>query len=101
MVVEALREALAPGPNGLYDDLFAAQRGWGFDLADVVCPTKIMIARDDANVPPAHGQWLATHLATAEEVWVAGDHFGPREEPEERLLAWISAGDAPATTSTG
>ena len=99
MVMQAFREALAPGPYGLYDDHFALQ-AWGFDLADVVCPTKVMIAREDINVPPSHGQWLAAHLPTAEEVWVEGGHFGPRDEPEERLLAWLASADAGSTTDT-
>jgi pimeloyl-ACP methyl ester carboxylesterase len=93
MVVEALREALAPGPYGLYDDLVAMQQPWGFDLADVVCPTRVMIAREDTHVPPAQGQWLAAHLPTAQEVWVEGGHMGPRDEPEEQLLAWLAAAD--------
>lgn len=93
MVVEAMREGLAPGPYGLYDDHCAQQAAWGIDLAAVVCPTKVMIARDDVNVAPAQGEWLAAHLPTAEAVWVDGDHFGPRDEPEEQLLAWLAAGD--------
>ena len=92
MVVQAIREGLRPGPFGLLDDHLAVQRPWGFDLSAVRCPTKVMIARDDVNVAPAQGQWLAAHLPTAEEVWVDGDHFGPRDEPEERLLAWLATG---------
>lgn len=97
MVLEALREALAPGPYGLHDDLVAQQEAWGFDLAAVVRLTKVMIAREDVNVSPAHGQWLAAHLPSAEEVWVDGDHFGPRDEPEEQLLAWLVAAEADTT----
>jgi pimeloyl-ACP methyl ester carboxylesterase len=98
MVVESLREGLEPGPYGLYDDHFALQAPWGFDLGDVVCPTRVMIAREDINVPPAHGEWLAAHLPTAEALWVDGDHFGPRDEPEELLLSWLAAADAPDTS---
>jgi pimeloyl-ACP methyl ester carboxylesterase len=90
MVVTALREGLDAGPFGLFDDLFAEQAPWGFDLGEVTCPAKIMIARDDVNVPPAHGEWLVAHLPTAEAVWVDGDHFGSKGEPEEKLLAWLT-----------
>jgi pimeloyl-ACP methyl ester carboxylesterase len=93
MLVESMREGHEQGPYGLHDDAFAVQAPWGFDLGDIVCPTKVMIARDDVNVPPAHGEWLVAHLPTAEAVWVDGDHFGPRDEPEEALLAWLAAGD--------
>jgi pimeloyl-ACP methyl ester carboxylesterase len=94
MVVEAIREGLRPGPHGLYDDHVALQAPWGFDLSTVLCPTKVMIAREDVNVAPAQGQWLAAHLPTAEEIWVDGDHFGPRDDPEGQLLAWLASGDA-------
>jgi pimeloyl-ACP methyl ester carboxylesterase len=93
MVVAALREGLEAGPYGLFDDAFAEQAQWGFDLGDVICPTKVMIAREDVNVPPAHGEWLVAHLPTAEAVWVDGNHFGPKGEPEEKLLAWLAAVD--------
>jgi pimeloyl-ACP methyl ester carboxylesterase len=93
MVVESLRAGLEAGPYGLFDDLFAEQAPWGFDLGDVLCPTKVMIAREDVNVPPAHGEWLVAHLPTAEAVWVDGNHFGPRDEPEEKLLAWLAGAD--------
>lgn len=101
MVVEAFREALAPGPYGLYDDALALQQPWGFDLADVACPTKVMIAREDTSVPPAHGQWLTAHLPCADEVWVDGGHFGPREQPEERLLAWLATAGPRDMTNAG
>jgi pimeloyl-ACP methyl ester carboxylesterase len=97
MLVEGFREALAPGPYGMVDDCAAQLEPWGFDMADVRCPTKVMIARDDTIVPPAHGQWLAAHLSDVDVVWVDGEHFGPRVEPEEQLFAWLAAADAPVT----
>jgi pimeloyl-ACP methyl ester carboxylesterase len=97
MLVVGFREALAPGPYGMVDDCASQLRPWGFDMADVVCPTMVMIAKEDTIVPPAHGQWLAAHLSNVDVVWVDGGHFGPREEPEERLLAWLVAADAPGT----
>jgi pimeloyl-ACP methyl ester carboxylesterase len=95
MLLAAFREGLRPGPHGFYDDLFATDSAWGFDLADATCPTTVMIARDDVNVPPAQGQWLAAHLPNAEELWIDGDHFGPRDVRHERLLAWLVAADSP------
>lgn len=91
MLVEGFREALAPGPYGMADDYAAQLKPWGFDMADVVCPTKVMIAKEDTSVPPAHGLWLAAHLTDAEIVWVEGGHLANREEPEERLMAWLAA----------
>ena len=41
------------------------------------------------GVSAAHGEWLVAHLPRAEAVWVEGNHFGPKGEPEEELLAWL------------
>jgi len=92
MLVEAYREGLIT-PYGVADDLAAALQPWAFDLADVRCQTRVMIAREDTSVPPAHGRWLAAHLPNAQEVWVDGGHLGPRDEPEEQLLAWLAEHD--------
>ena len=93
MLVQAFREALLT-PYGQADDYASQLMPWGFDLAAVVCPTKVMIAREDTSVPPAHGHWLVAHLPDAVAVVVDGGHMGPRDEPEEELLGWV--GDAVA-----
>jgi pimeloyl-ACP methyl ester carboxylesterase len=90
MIVEALREALVQGPGGVIDDYAVNAQAWGFDLADVQCLTRVMVAREDTSVPPAHGYWLAEHLKHAELVLVDGGHLGPREAAEEELLAWLA-----------
>ena len=91
-LVEAMREGLR-SPWGMIDDYASQLRPWGFDLTDVRCTTRVMIAKDDTSVPPAHGQWLVAHLPDAVAVVVDGGHFGPRDEPEERLLGWLAGSD--------
>jgi pimeloyl-ACP methyl ester carboxylesterase len=95
MLHEAVREAFAPGLYGMADDLMALARPWGFDVADVRSPTKVMIARDDTDVPVGHSRWLAAQIPAADVVWVDGGHFGPRDEPEEQLLAWAAGPPGP------
>jgi pimeloyl-ACP methyl ester carboxylesterase len=91
MLVDAFREALLT-PYGMADDYSSMLQPWGFDLAAVTCATKVMIAREDTSVPPAHGHWLVAHLPNAVPVLVDGGHFGPRDDPEEQLLGWLAAG---------
>jgi pimeloyl-ACP methyl ester carboxylesterase len=88
MLAEAISDALAPGPGGLFDDYAALSRPWDIDLGAVSCPVSIMVAEDDTSVPPAHGVWLAKHLPAAQVVSVPGGHLGPHEEHEEKILAW-------------
>jgi pimeloyl-ACP methyl ester carboxylesterase len=66
---------------------------WGFDVAAIASPTVVMIAREDTTVPRGHGVWIAGHVTGAVRVKVDGGHFGPRVEPEERLLGWAGGAD--------
>jgi pimeloyl-ACP methyl ester carboxylesterase len=93
MIRESFSSALAPGPYGMADDYLSLAQPWGFDVGAIDCPTVVMIARDDTGVPRGHGEWIAGHVPGAVLVEVDGGHFGPRVEPEERLLAWAGGGD--------
>jgi pimeloyl-ACP methyl ester carboxylesterase len=94
MLIEALGEASAQGAGGTIDELLAMLHPWGFDVADVAVPTRLMAAREDQAVPLSHGQWLARHISGAVLEEVPGGHFGPRNEEEESLMAWLATGDA-------
>jgi pimeloyl-ACP methyl ester carboxylesterase len=85
---QMLREALRQGSAGWVDDGLAEVIDWGFDLDQVHAPTRLMQARGDSSVPAAHAEWLVAHLPNAELIWVDGDHFGPRDEPEMDLIGW-------------
>lgn len=89
MAVQAFTDALSGGPLGYVDDCLAELKPYGFSFTDVVAPTVIMLAREDEGVPASHGEWLVRHLPNAELRWVAGGHFGPRQEAEEQLLRWL------------
>jgi len=102
MLIDALGEASAQGAGGTIDELLAMVRPWGFDVADIAVPTRLMVAREDQGVPLSHGQWLARHISGAVLEEVPGGHFGPRNE-EEALMAWLATQDgneSPAGTTT-
>ena len=92
-----LETVAAAGPHaieGFVDDYLSLVRDWGFRVEDVVAPTRIMLARDDTSVPTAHGDWMVRRLPNAELIWVDGEHFGPRDEPEMELIRWVGHGSA-------
>lgn len=90
MLVDAFSEAFRSGPGGLIDDYGALYRPWGFDLAAVSCPTRILSADEDTSVPPAHGRWLADRLPSPGLVEVSGGHIASRTAEMTDLLVWTS-----------
>lgn len=81
--------AIRQGPGGMIDDHAMSYAPWGFDPADIRCPTRIMIAEEDV-LTARHGVWLAATIPAAELITVPGGHIGPRQRQEEELLAWLT-----------
>jgi pimeloyl-ACP methyl ester carboxylesterase len=95
MFFAALDEAWAQGPDGVIDDQLVLARPWGFDVADIAVPTRIMAAREDKEVPASHGRWLAAHVPGAVHIEMPGGHLGPQDDEEESLMGWLASGDEP------
>jgi pimeloyl-ACP methyl ester carboxylesterase len=89
MLTEAFGAAIAPGPGGFIDDNYALAHPWGITLGAIGCPVTILTAQDDVS-STTHGRWLADHVPSANLITVPGGHFGPREEHDEKLLAWAA-----------
>jgi len=58
-LIASMRDGLAPGSDGWWDDGVAMIEPWGFDLAAITTPVLLRHGRQDRFVPFAHGQWLA------------------------------------------
>lgn len=67
-----LRWSLAHGIWGWFDDDVAFTLPWGFDLGTVPRPVQVWQGTDDLMVPYAHGEWLVSHLPTAQPHLVSG-----------------------------
>jgi pimeloyl-ACP methyl ester carboxylesterase len=64
MISEAFRE----GVWGIVDDMLCITNPWGFDVAEIRVPTRIMYGLTDVLVPRQHGDWLARNVPNAEVV---------------------------------
>jgi pimeloyl-ACP methyl ester carboxylesterase len=85
-----LAEALKDGVDGWVDDNLALVNPWGFDVADIRVPVRLVYGRADTLVPAAHGDWLAANIPGAvAEVSQDGGHMG-RDEDVERHYAWLA-----------
>jgi pimeloyl-ACP methyl ester carboxylesterase len=63
--LDSYREGARTGIWGWLDDDMAFTVDWGFDLASIRVPVTLWQGHQDLMVPPAHGQWLAEHVAGA------------------------------------
>jgi pimeloyl-ACP methyl ester carboxylesterase len=64
-LLDVVRPALAAGPGGLIDDDLAYVNPWGFDPTTIAVPVLLLHGGEDAVVPCAHGEWLASHIPGA------------------------------------
>jgi pimeloyl-ACP methyl ester carboxylesterase len=62
----SLRKAVSTGIAGWRDDDLALVAPWGFDLGDIMRPVSVWQGGQDRMVPFAHGEWMASHVPTAQ-----------------------------------
>ena len=65
---DMITEAFRTGVWGIVDDMLCITRPWGFDVAEIRVPTRIMYGLTDVLVPRQHGDWLARNVPGAEAV---------------------------------
>jgi len=92
LLVSSLAEALSRKGRGLVPDLRALAEPWGFDPAELTCPVRIWHGLDDGIVPPAFSRALASRMATAGTVFLAGEgHFSLPILQAETILRDLAA----------
>jgi len=68
VIRESTAEAFRNGVWGWVDDDLCFLHRWGFDLADVRVPTRVIYGMTDVLVPAQHGEWLGRHVPGAEVI---------------------------------
>ncbi|MDR2985550.1 MAG: alpha/beta hydrolase [Nocardiopsaceae bacterium] len=72
-MAESMNAALMSGIAGWRDDDLALVRDWGFSLDQIAIPVAVWHGDQDAMVPTAHGEWLASHIPGARAHMLAGE----------------------------
>jgi pimeloyl-ACP methyl ester carboxylesterase len=83
-------KAIEQGNEGYAEDTLAAAQGWGFSLAGIAGPVLVMHGADDKMVPPAHGEWIASHCATAQSQVISGAGHITVLDSAPVALAWLA-----------
>jgi pimeloyl-ACP methyl ester carboxylesterase len=65
VVRQAITEAFRNGVSGIVDDMLCITKPWGFDVAEIHIPTRVMYGLSDVLVPRQHGEWLARNVPNA------------------------------------
>jgi pimeloyl-ACP methyl ester carboxylesterase len=77
------------GVWGWVDDDLSFINPWGFDLAEIRVPTRVVYGATDVIVPRQHGEWLARNVPNAEVVVVEEQgHIGDPARLKERF-EWL------------
>jgi pimeloyl-ACP methyl ester carboxylesterase len=61
-LVTSVRDGLAPGDDGWWDDSCAHMAPWGFALESIGVPVQLWHGAQDRFVPFPHGQWLSERI---------------------------------------
>ncbi|MGZ4395241.1 MAG: alpha/beta fold hydrolase [Gaiellaceae bacterium] len=89
VIRQDVEEAVRTGVWGWADDDLGVIVPWGFDVAEIGVPTRIVYGLTDVLVPPQHGEWLARNVPGAEVVvWETLGHLTPPDLVAERI-AWL------------
>jgi pimeloyl-ACP methyl ester carboxylesterase len=68
IIRQSTSEAFRNGVWGWVDDDLCFLEPWGFDLAEIRVPTRVIYGLTDVLVPRQHGEWLARNVPDAEVV---------------------------------
>lgn len=61
-LVASMKDGLAPGDQGWWDDGCELMAPWGFKFAEIQIPVQLWHGKHDQFVPFQHGQWLANQI---------------------------------------
>lgn len=89
IIRQAFTDAFRNGVWGWVDDDLCFTRAWGFDLAEIRVPTRVVYGLTDVLVPPQHGEWLARNVPNAEVVIEEEAGHLPDPEVVTERFRWL------------
>jgi pimeloyl-ACP methyl ester carboxylesterase len=81
------------GVDGWLDDDLAFVKPWGFDVADIRVPLRVLQGEQDLMVPYAHGTWLVDQIPGVEPLLSPDDGHISLAEKFRDVHDWLLAHD--------
>ncbi len=89
VIRQGVREAFRNGVWGWVDDDLCFLEPWGFDLAEIGVPIRVVYGMTDVLVPRQHGEWLALNVPNADVVIEEVQGHFPNPEVVTERYAWL------------
>jgi pimeloyl-ACP methyl ester carboxylesterase len=85
-----IRDALADGDDGWWDDWTAVLTPWGCDPTTTRVAVRLWHGTGDRGVPAPHGRWLAANVpGIAAHISDSDDHANIEHNNKETACAWL------------
>jgi pimeloyl-ACP methyl ester carboxylesterase len=86
-----VRDSMADGDDGWWDDWTAVLTPWGCDLTTTRVPVRLWHGARDRAVPVTHGRWLATSVpGIVAHIFESEDHTNIEHNHRAAAYAWLS-----------
>jgi len=86
-----VRDSLADGDDGWWDDWTAVLTPWGCDLTTIRVPVRLWHGARDRGVPVVHGRWLAANVpGIVAHIAESEDHTNVEHNNKKAAYAWLS-----------
>jgi pimeloyl-ACP methyl ester carboxylesterase len=72
-LASAIGDGMAPGDDGLIQDVESDHSDWGFDLREITNPVAIFQGDEDRMDTPANGHFLKEHIPNSELILLKGE----------------------------
>jgi pimeloyl-ACP methyl ester carboxylesterase len=89
IIRQSVGEAFRNGVWGWVDDDLCFLKAWGFEVAEVNVPTRVVYGATDVLVPRSHGEWLARTVPRAEVIVERDQGHIPDPELVVERYGWL------------
>jgi len=92
-LVRCMKDGLAPGGEGWWEDSVAIQTPWGFQVDEIRVPLQVWHGAQDRFVPVQHGEWIAGQIHGVDAHLTETDGHLTLEDHLPEIHEWLLGHD--------